>query len=170
MIQPQLSISIAFGILCCDRTDMILRAATELGASEFYPLITNLTRLRHANLNREAHQRLWQSLARLGMIESQRKVCPPVHMPQDLKNFQAPAGAKFVLSPRGVVKLSKAVAAIEDYSLTLCIGPNSGLDEEEEKLLLANDFQRVALDEYEVNTETAVMASIAIARAAKGEF
>ena len=74
----------------------------------------------------------------------------------------APSGARLLLDAEGEPALRAALAP----PVTLAVGPEGGLEEEERAALLAAGFRPVALGATTLRFETAGVAALALARAA----
>lgn len=79
--EPKSKLYIAFGIIKPDNVRLIIEKCTELGVTEFFPLITDYTQCRNINIDK------LQMVAIQASEQSERLDIPVIHEPMLLKNF-----------------------------------------------------------------------------------
>lgn len=131
-----------------DRIEWFLEKATEIGITDFLPMITSNSERKKINFDR------WKKVVLAATKQSHRAWMPVIH---DLQNFTAIIqdngfSSKFIAHCYDEQK-SKFIKSEE--SMILLIGPEGDFSIEEVNLALDNDFQSVSLGVNRLRTETA---------------
>jgi len=168
LAESPLKIHLGQGLSKGERMDWAIQKATELGATEITPLITEHSEVR---LNKErADKRLehWQQVAISACEQSGRSRVPVIHPIQKLTAWTENLAAelKLVLHPQ--TQPFAKYAAPKD--LALLIGPEGGLSSGEVEQALNQGFQAVSLGPRVLRTETAPIAALAVAQHLWGDF
>jgi 16S rRNA (uracil1498-N3)-methyltransferase len=158
--EPDVHLTMAVALLKNGSSyDFCIEKCTEIGVSEFVPLITARTIPRHARIDR------WQKLALAAMKQSGRSVLPTVRPPLSFADYLAhpTAGAQGIiphekverpLLAEGVLHATKRVAA--------CIGPEGGFTDEEVSAAEAAGWNPVSLGRRRLRAETAAITTAAL--------
>jgi len=166
---PRLRIHLGIGLSKGDRIDTVLQKATELGVSEVTPLFTQFTaiKLKPEQLNKKIQH--WQAVIQSACEQSGRCYLPVLHEPIELKNWISTQHQtlKLLFSPTAVCSMNELTANDE---LSILIGPEGGLSDEEIQLACEHGFQTVRLGQHVLRTETAPLAAITAAQILWGDF
>ncbi len=166
---PQLPVHLGLGISRGERMDYAIQKATEAGVSVITPLLTERceVKLKGDRVdNRLAH---WEKIAISACEQSGRCVVPTIHSPVSLQDWlQIPReGSCFVLDHRGSAGFP---ANAKPDCVTLLVGPEGGLSDEEVAASIATGFQSVRLGPRVLRTETAPLIAIAIVQQLWGDY
>ena len=166
---PVLPIHLGLGISRGERMDYAIQKATEAGVSSIIPLLTERceVKLKGERVdNRVSH---WSRIAVSACEQSGRCVVPVIETPVLLSEWVARArvGVSFVLDHHGTQGYP---VASNPEAVTLLIGPEGGLSDEEVKAAQGNGFRPVRLGPRVLRTETAPVIAIAIAHQLWGDY
>ncbi len=166
---PQLRIHLGLGLSRGERMDYAVQKATEAGVTSIAPLLTERCEVKvKADRvdNRLGHL---ERIAISASEQSGRCRVPLVEAPATLQDWLARPrdGACFVLDHRGIDGLQAATPPAE---LTLLIGPEGGLAEQEVESAVAAGFQSCRLGRRVLRTETAPVVAIALAQYLWGDL
>ena len=166
---PKLRIHLGIGLSKGDRIETALQKATELGVSEVTPLLTQYTavKLKPEQLGKKIQH--WHGVIQSACEQSARNYLPRLHEPTELNQWISSQhqSLKLVFSPIADSPMTEFSTSDE---VSMLIGPEGGLSEEEIQLACENNFQAVRLGEYVLRTETAPLAAITAAQILWGEF
>ncbi len=146
-------IVLGFGCVRPGPLDEILRHGTELGVTVFVPLITARVVRRP-----ETKKDRWDSITASAAQQCGRVDLPEVHPPTTLHDFIAETSEeelKIMCTQHGH-RLSTTVPGSAG-SAVVALGPEGGLEEGEETLLLSAGFLPVSLGPWTLRTETAAI-------------
>ena len=172
-VQPESSLDITLlqGITRNDRMDLILQKAVELGVNTIQPLWTQRSQV-HLKGNRlEKRFNHWQ-----GIVVSACEQCGRATIPQlatainysDWMNKQKTSGLRLLLQPNS--KTGLGTLKYPDEEIQVLIGPEGGLNPDEEVLAIAAGFTGVNLGQRILRTETATLATLAGIQTLWGDF
>jgi 16S rRNA (uracil1498-N3)-methyltransferase len=170
--ESTLRVSLGQGIPRGERMDFVLQKSVELGAVSISPLWTKRCQVQLSGkrlANRLAH---WQGILQSACEQSNRVVLPgldkPTHLPEWLAAVQLQEQQhKLVLDPSATRRLRDLRPA---SSVSILVGPEGGLDEDEIRLSESNGFQRIRLGPRVLRTETAPLAVLAAIQALWGDL
>lgn len=149
LYQSRNKLYIAFGIIKPDNIKLIIEKCTELGTTEFFPLIAEYTQYKNINIEK------LQTIAIQAVEQSEHMELPVIHTPMHLTDFvkQLPDDVVWMTA------LERSHYAKAEYSgnAGFIIGPEGGFSNEECNLL-ASKTQPISLGEYILRTETACIA------------
>lgn len=164
-------ITLAQGVSRGERMDLVVQKATELGVSRLVPVLTerSVVRLDAQQADRKSNH--WRAIAIAACEQCGRNRLPEVALPTKLRQLlHEPAGdrARLLLSP-------DASRRIEDVprpanGVTVLIGPEGGLSEEEQGDAQAAGFTAVHLGPRVLRTETAAIAALALLQREFGDL
>lgn len=156
---PQ-KIALLQGISRSDRMDACLQKSTELGVTSVIPVICNRTTTK-LNANRaQKKQQHWQQVIISACEQSGRCVIPelkPIMSYSDALTTST-NDCKLVLSPdssTGFKDIANPASGI-----TILVGPEGGLTQDELKLAISTDYKEIRLGPRILRTETAGPACI----------
>ena len=171
--QPESSLDITLlqGIARNDRMDFILQKAVELGVNTIQPLWTqrSQTHLKGSRLEKRFDH--WQ-----GIVISACEQCGRAAMPQlaavmdysDWMDAPESSGLRLLLQPNSETGLGTLKKP--DEQIHVLIGPEGGLNTDEEVLAKAAGFTGVCLGQRILRTETAALATLAGIQTLWGDF
>lgn len=169
--ESMLNITLAQGIARHDRMDMILQKAAELGVQTIQPLWMqrSQTHLNGERLEKRLHH--WQGILISACEQCGRSTLPQLRPPAGLPEWLAgspPAALKLMLQPDS----SDALAALARPAgdITLLVGPEGGLDPDEQSLARSAGFTGIRLGPRILRTETAALAAISGLQMLWGDF
>lgn len=172
-VRPESSLNITLlqGITRNDRMDLILQKAVELGVSTIQPLWTqrSQTHLKGSRLEKRFNH--WQ-----GIVISACEQCGRATIPQlatamnysDWMNKQKTGGLRLLLQPNS--KTGLGTLKRPDEEIQVLIGPEGGLNPDEEVLAETAGFTGVSLGQRILRTETAALATLAGIQTLWGDF
>jgi len=165
-------ITLAQGISRGERMDLTLQKSTELGVHRIVPLTTERCGVRLNEERRDKRQRHWQGVVASACEQSGRNQLPildPVTRLSDwLTSNPAKATHAMVLDP--LAKNGLPQAKPTEQSVTILIGPEGGLSDEEINLAANKGFMRTRLGPRVLRTETAGIAALAAIQTLWGDL
>ena len=163
-------------LIRAERMDLIVQKATELGVTTIVPVQSHhgIVRLEPEAASRR--QQHWHSIA-IGACEQ----CGRNRLPEllALRGFEpacreAAAGTRLLLDPAGPQALADALRSLIGVAplpqLTLLIGPEGGLSDDELALAQQCGFASCRLGPRVLRAETAPIAALAAVQALLGDF
>ncbi len=153
-----------------DRMEWVIQKAVELGVSSITPLITAhcAVRLDEARLAKKQQQ--WQAIAVSACEQCGRNVVPVIHptLQFDALIQHCTSPLKLILHPTATMSWQE-IATCEG-EVTLLIGPEGGLSEDEIKRAQSQQFNALALGPRILRTETAAIAALSVLQAKLGDL
>lgn len=160
--ESPLAIDLAIGVSRGERFDWVLQKATELGVGAIFPLMTERVEVKLTGDRLAKKMAHWQQIVISACEQSQRTCVPQVHAPQGLSQWLAarPEGLGFVLHHRSAQSLADYPGSTD--SVSLLVGPEGGLTDEEIQLAQAKGFNALQLGPRVLRTETAPIAALSL--------
>ena len=147
-----------------------LQKAVELGAHEICPVITHRSGPKLDAHRIEKKMRHWQQIVISSCEQSGRthlpKLCPPLTLSRYFSTHNRHFG--IVLDPAADKNLSDLPHDME--KITILVGAEGGLTEEEIKLAVNNGFHTIRLGPRILRTETAGISVLAAVQTLWGDF
>jgi 16S rRNA (uracil1498-N3)-methyltransferase len=170
-IESPIDIILAQGIARGEKMDFIIQKAVELGVKKIYPLITERCNVRLDNEREEKKYLHWQSIIISACEQCGRTRLPSIAAPQTIDTWLAQQHQQlcFVLSPHVTHKLPQEKLPSHS-SITILIGPEGGLSDQEVARATSKGFQAIHLGPRVLRTETATIAAISTLQAKYGDF
>ncbi|RZQ55292.1 16S rRNA (uracil(1498)-N(3))-methyltransferase [Pseudidiomarina tainanensis] len=155
-------IHLAQGISRGDRMDFVLQKSVELGVAEITPLFTERCGVKLSGERLLKKQQQWQKIVIAACEQSGRSRVPMVHTPVSFSQWlqQLPSGLRLTLDPYAQKPLRDL--AEQPQQLTLFIGPEGGLSEQEVVSASEHGFLPVRLGPRILRTETAALTALSI--------
>lgn len=163
-------VSLYLGLAEWGRIDIAVEKAVELGAGA----ITLFTSERAGRVpDAAAWGRRRERLGRVAEAAARQSGRPPLGRVRGLVPFadvitEIPAGEGFLIDPRGDAPLSPALGAPGAH-VAVVVGPQAGFSDSEVSLARAAGMPVRTLGPAILRTETAAIAAIALAAAARGD-
>jgi len=167
--ESALELSLAIGISRGERMDWVLQKATELGVTRIIPLVTERTEVRVKGEKQEKKIQHWQQIIISACEQCQRNLLPVIEEPQHLDEWLKTVSSdfRFVLHHRNHQEIP---ASASPKSVSVLIGPEGGLTENEITLAEAEKFQSLRLGPRILRTETAPIVAISLVQYLWGDF
>ena len=170
--ESALRVFLGQGLARGERMDFVFLKSAELGVVSITPLWTNRCQVQLSGkrlANRLAH---WQGILRSACEQSNRVVLPGLDKPTPLPEWLAAVQLqeqqhKLVLDPSATRRLRDLPPA---SSVSILVGPEGGLDEDEIRLSESNGFQRIRMGPRVLRTETAALAALAAVQTLWGDL
>lgn len=166
-----LDIELAIGLSKGDRFELVLQKATELGVRKITPLFTERSEVKLAGERLEKKLNSWRQIIISACEQCQLNIVPELTEPKKLDLWLPEQKGKgrlgLVLHHRSDSTLSDLV---KPEALTLLIGPEGGLSEDEITRAQQSEYVPLTLGPRVLRTETAPLAAISLAQFVWGDF
>ena len=164
-------LTLAQGVSRGERMDLVVQKATELGVTRLVPVLTerSIVRLDEEQSDRKSSH--WRAIAVAACEQCGRNRLPEVGLPAQLREFlRQPAGdsVRLLLSPAATRRIEDVPGPAS--SVTVLIGPEGGLSDEEQADALAYGFTAVNLGPRVLRTETAAIAALTLLQREFGDL
>jgi 16S rRNA (uracil1498-N3)-methyltransferase len=168
--EPPLQLWLAQGISRGERMDYAIQKAVELGVSRIIPLFTEHCGVQLKGERLEKRVQHWQGVAISACEQCGRNRIPQILKPVTLTQWLATPGEglRLVLDPGADFSLAGLPAPTGP--VTLLIGPEGGLSDQEVVLAKAADYLGLRLGPRILRTETAAVAALAALLGVWGDF
>ncbi len=159
--ESALDLTLAQGVSRGERMDWVVQKATELGVRRIVPVLTERSVVRLDERQSERKLQHWRGIAIAACEQSGRNRVPEVAPPSNF--FEAIRGSdaqmtRLLLSPSASLR---ARDLPRPTAITLLIGPEGGLTDNEDEAALRAGFKPVQLGPRILRTETAAIAALA---------
>ena len=168
--ESPLLLTLAQGVSRGERMDLVIQKATELGVHRIVPLLTERSIVKLDAHQSERKRQHWRGITIAACEQCGRNTLPHLDAPTTLYDFlrNAPTTAtRVLLSPDGTTRVRDLS---NSRALTILIGPEGGLAENEREAATSSGFERVSLGPRILRTETAAIAALASLQAQLGDF
>jgi len=159
--ESPLNLCLAQGISRGEKMDYTIQKAVELGVKKIVPLFTERCTVKLDEDRREKRYQHWRAIMISACEQSGRNQIPELlplqSLSQWIKNNQS--DVSFVLAPAATSKL-KQIPIPAQGSVSLLIGPEGGLSENEINQASAQGFCPLNLGPRILRTETAAVAAL----------
>ncbi len=168
LAESPLQIHLGQGLSRGERMDWAIQKATELGANQISPIVSERCEVRLKDERADKRMAHWRQVAISACEQCGRSIVPLIHAPISLDDWlqQVDAQLKLVLHPVAEPLASHA----KPESLAFLIGPEGGLSESEVEQAKAAGFQAARLGPRVLRTETAPVVALAVAQQLWGDF
>jgi 16S rRNA (uracil1498-N3)-methyltransferase len=168
--ESPLAIHLAQAISKGERMEFVMQKAVELGVASITPIITErcVVKLDKERMTKKLHQ--WQAIVIAACEQSGRNIVPVVHPSTILERYveEAQTQLKFILHP-GEDKNWRDYM-IGPSAITLLIGPEGGLSDNEAQFARKHGFQPLSLGPRILRTETAAITALSMLQAVGGDL
>jgi 16S rRNA (uracil1498-N3)-methyltransferase len=159
--ESALDLTLVQGVSRGERMDWVMQKATELGVRRIVPVLTERTVVRLDDKQGERKVQHWRAIVIAACEQCGRNRVPEVAVPlafhAALRTLDADT-TRVLLSPAGTLRVRDLPRPAK---VTLLIGPEGGLSENEEHAAVAAGFRQVQLGPRILRTETAALAALA---------
>ena len=168
LTESPLRIHLGQGLSRGERMDWAIQKATELGATDITPIVSERCEVRLKDERTDKRMAHWRQIAISACEQCGRSVTPRIHPPIGLADWllQVEAELKLVLHPVAEPLQSHA----KPGSLAFLIGPEGGLSEAEVQQAKAQNFHAARLGPRVLRTETAPVVALSLAQQLWGDF
>lgn len=166
--ESPLRVHLGQGLSRGERMDWAIQKATELGASEITPIVSERCEVRLKDERADKRMSHWRQVAISACEQCGRSVLPQINPPLLLADWltQVEAELKLVLHPVAEPLQSHA----KPDSLAFLIGPEGGLSEAEVQRAIGAGFHPARLGPRVLRTETAPVVALSVAQQLWGDF
>jgi 16S rRNA (uracil1498-N3)-methyltransferase len=171
--ESPLPVTLAQGVSRGERMDLVVQKATELGVSHLVPVLTERSVVRLSAQQSDRKVNHWRAIVIAACEQCGRNRLPPVAAPVTLREFLAGGtgaapGTRLLLSPAGTATLEDVPRPAA--GVTVLVGPEGGLTDEEEQAAVAAGFTALRLGPRVLRTETAAIAALALLQRRFGDL
>ena len=167
--ESPLKIHLALGISRGERMDLAIQKAVELGVDRITPLLTEFCVVRLDEEKKALRLAHWERVMRSALEQCGRNMLTTIDSPLIYETWLAShQGAALILDPEANVGLQDLPRPMN--TLTLLIGPEGGLSEQERSEAMASGLTGVRLGPRILRTETAVIAAISAVQTLWGDL
>ncbi|MEY4684721.1 MAG: hypothetical protein RLZ25_1180 [Pseudomonadota bacterium] len=169
--ESTLEVRLALGISRGERMDFAIQKAVELGVHHISPLLTEFCVVRLDEDKKDVRHTHWQRVIRSAMEQCGRNWMPAIDPPIPLDEWletRQPFGQEFVLDP--VARSGLHQVTSPPQQMTLLIGPEGGLSDQERSRAIELGFQSLRLGPRILRTETAVIAALSAVQTLWGDL
>ncbi|MGH8142566.1 MAG: 16S rRNA (uracil(1498)-N(3))-methyltransferase [Steroidobacteraceae bacterium] len=158
-----------------ERMDWIIQKATELGVAAIVPVSSRHSVVQLDAAARERRLMHWRAIAISACEQCGRNRLPQIHALRELDSACREAdgaGIRLLLAPQAAVSLPAALLPqpAAALSITLLVGPEGGLAEQELAAVQQHGFCPCRLGPRILRAETAPVAALAAIQAVVGDF
>jgi 16S rRNA (uracil1498-N3)-methyltransferase len=170
--ESPLPVTLAQGVSRGERMDLVVQKATELGVSRLVPLLCERSVVQLDAQHAQRKLNHWRAITVAACEQCGRNRLPELAAPAALADFLRGAGAaghmRLLLSPDATATLAEL--ARPAAGVTVLIGPEGGLADEEAQAASAAGFTAVRLGPRVLRTETAAIAALALLQRQFGDL
>lgn len=163
--KTKIELTVAVALVKEQKMDLILQKLTELGVSRIIPVSMerSIVKLDKERFNKKKVR--WESICKEASEQSKRTNIPIIEDIKSIKDLtKEDANLKLVASTKEKEKLlNYYLQSIEDCAkIIMVIGPEGGISDKEEDILVSNGYNRVSFGNliFRVETATIYVASI----------
>lgn len=168
LAESPLQIHLGQGLSRGERMDWAIQKATELGANQISPIVSERCEVRLKDERADKRMAHWRQVAISACEQCGRSTIPLIHAPISLDDWlqQVDAELKLVLHPVAEPLANHACP----QSLAFLIGPEGGLVDAEVDKAKAQGFHSARLGPRVLRTETAPVVALALAQQLWGDI
>ncbi len=167
--ESKIYIHVLQGIPKFEKMELIIEKCTELGASEFTPVIMKRCVVKLDKKNEDKKITRWNKIAEVAAKQSKRNLIPKINPCINLKNIYenlkeydivliAYENEKSYTLKHALKMLMKGDK--KEFKIAILIGPEGGIDSEEKEYLSSLDYTVVSLGRRILRTETAPISMV----------
>lgn len=163
--KTKIELTVAVALVKEQKMDLMLQKLTELGVSRIIPVSMerSIVKLDKERFNKKKVR--WESICKEASEQSKRTNIPIIEDIKSIKDLtKEDADLKLVASTKEKEKLlNYYLQSIEDCAkIIMVIGPEGGISDKEEDILVSNGYNRVSFGNliFRVETATIYVASI----------
>jgi 16S rRNA (uracil1498-N3)-methyltransferase len=159
--EPRIALTLGLPLLRGDRSEEVVEAATQLGVAKILPYVSTRSVVRALG---DAKRERWERIAREAAETARRGAAPPVGTLRTWDELFEVLPRPIVVAWEGERDRRLHDALPRDVpELSLVVGPEGGLADEEIELARQHDAIVVSLGRRNLRAETAAIAAVAVA-------
>ncbi len=170
-VESPLEITLLQGISKGDKMDFTIQKAVELGVNHIVPLLTERSVVKLDTKRSHKKHEHWQGIANSATAQSGRNkivnINPIIKLSEYLQTHQDNDNQRLILSPAANTGFNSIA---KSSSITLLIGPEGGLSDDEERAAVAVGFTAVRFGPRVLRTETAAIAALGLIQGIWGDL
>lgn len=169
--ESPLPLTLAQGVSRGERMDLVVQKATELGATHLVPVLTERSVVKLEGEQAQRKRAHWRAIAIAACEQSGRNRPPEVSAALGFAQFLAGTAAeatRLILTPSSRLRIADVPRPV--HAVTVLIGPEGGLTEEEQERAMAAGFIGVRVGPRVLRTETAALAALTLLQREFGDF
>ena len=154
--ESRVRLSLFFGVLKNNKSEDVLRHATEIGVSDFYPVLMDRT-ISDISKKKDKKKERYQKIVESAAKQSKRDIIPIVHdiiKTDDILKFKG--DLVLCYEDEDKTQLGEIIHELGD-NIGLIIGPEGGISERELEIL--RDAKKVGLGRRILRAETAAITA-----------
>lgn len=154
--ESKVRLSLFFGVLKNNKSEDVLRHATEIGVSDFYPVLMDRT-ISDISKKKDKKKERYQKIVESAAKQSKRDIIPIVHdiiKTDDILKFKG--DMVLCYEDEDKTQLGEIIHELGD-NIGLIIGPEGGISERELEIL--RDAKKVGLGRRILRAETAAITA-----------
>lgn len=154
--ESKVRLSLFFGVLKNNKSEDVLRHATEIGVSDFYPVLMDRT-ISDISKKKDKKKERYQKIVESAAKQSKRDIIPMVHdiiKTDDILNFKG--DLVLCYEDENKTQLGEIIKKLSD-NIGLVIGPEGGISNRELEIL--RDAKKVGLGRRILRAETAAITA-----------
>jgi 16S rRNA (uracil1498-N3)-methyltransferase len=171
-VESPLKIHLAQGVSRGEKMDYVIQKAVELGVHKITPLFTEYCNVKLIGERISNRVSRWESIIISACEQSGRSYVPRIEAPQKLSTWFTKLRndiiTKILLDPHATATIREV--KMEHPEVTVLIGPEGGLSEDEVLLAQSCGFVAVRLGPRILRTETAALAALSALQTQFGDF
>ena len=159
--EPRVALTLALPLLRGDRSEEVVEAVTQLGVAKVRPYVSSRSVVRALG---DAKRERWERIARESAETARRGNAPPIGTLRTWDELFEVLPKPIVVAWEGERDRRLRDALPKDVEeLSLVIGPEGGLDDDEIAVARSHQAIVVSLGQRNLRAETAAIAAVAIA-------
>lgn len=154
--ESKVNLSLFFGVLKNNKSEDVLRHATEIGVSDFYPVLMDRT-ISDISKKKDKKKERYQKIVESAAKQSKRDIIPIVHdiiKTDDILKFKG--DLVLCYEDEDKTQLGEVIHELS-YNVGLVIGPEGGISDRELEIL--KDAKKVGLGKRILRAETAAITA-----------
>lgn len=154
--ESKVRLSLFFGVLKNNKSEDVLRHATEIGVSDFYPVLMDRT-ISDISKKKDKKKERYQKIVESAAKQSKRDIIPIVHdiiKTDDILKFKG--DLVLCYEDEDKTQLGEIIHELS-YNIGLVIGPEGGISDRELEIL--GDAKKVGLGRRILRAETAAITA-----------
>lgn len=154
--ESDISLSLFFGVLKNNKSEDVLRHATEIGVSDFYPVLMDRT-ISDISKKKDKKRERYQKIVEAAAKQSKRDIIPLVHdiiRTEDILNFSG--DLVLCYEDENKTQLGEITKTL-GKNIGLVIGPEGGISDRELEIL--KEAKKVGLGKRILRAETAAISA-----------
>jgi 16S rRNA (uracil1498-N3)-methyltransferase len=169
-VELPFAVTLAQGLPEGSKMDWIIEKAVELGVAAIQPLAAQRSVVRLSGERAEKRVAHWEGVVVAASEQCGRNRLAQVAPVADFGRWvlEPAQSRRILLSPRATESLAGWARATPAHAVTLLVGPEGGLSEQEEDAARAQGALALSMGPRVLRTETAGLAALAILAAAWG--